>query len=177
MLERWLFELDNCCESTSVTYALRTLFKDSILERLIKTDMVALPVIDQRTAGQSHTTTKLVPRKGASDTWRDEMADILAAHELTRIVQDSRPPSIEEIQQSLPGVPIDIVEAVHEAALRAWWTDATRLYHIVRASIELSGLFEKMDLSMIKAEFCFGDFRNGPSLLRWATSFTKIRNR
>ena len=68
MLERWLFELDNCCESTSVTYALRTLFKDSILERLIKTDMVALPVIDQRTAGQSHTTTKLVPRKGASDT-------------------------------------------------------------------------------------------------------------
>ena len=84
MLERWLFEIDNGCESTSVTYALRTLFKDSILERLIKTDMVALPVIDQRTAGQSHTTTKLVPRKGASDTWRDEMADILAAHELTR---------------------------------------------------------------------------------------------
>ena len=82
MLERWLFEIDNCCESTSVTYALRTLFKDSILERLIKTDMVALPVIDQRTTGQSHTTAKLVPRKGASDTWRDEMADILAAHEL-----------------------------------------------------------------------------------------------
>ena len=38
MLERWLFDLERCCEMTSVTYALGTLFKDNVLERLLKTD-------------------------------------------------------------------------------------------------------------------------------------------
>ena len=159
---------------TSVTYALGTLFKDNVLERLLKTDMVAPMVHDLRTSdGPPHTTTtKLVPRKGPSGIWRHEMSDLLAASGLTRIAQDQRPPSIDEVLAALPGVPPDLVQAVHEAALRKWWQSATRLYHIVKGSVDLSGIFEKKDLEMIKSEYCFGDYRNGPAFLRWATGFS-----
>ena len=44
------------------------------------------------------------------------------------------------------------------------------MYHIVRASLNLSGIYEKKDLITIKT-FCQGDLRNGPRLLQWATSF------
>lgn len=57
-------------------------------------DMVAPPLVDQQgsnngiTANVPVTRTKLIPRKGVTDSWRDELRDILASRKLTRITAD-----------------------------------------------------------------------------------------
>ena len=142
-------------------------------------DMVVLPVVDMRTSanGQlssmlSHTRTKLVPRKGVTDAWYDDLNDVLSSYKLTKITQEQRPPLLQELIGLLPGVPGDMAEALCNAIHHQWWTEATSLYQIVRASIDLTGIFEKKDLSMIKANFIAGDYRDGPALLKWAMSFT-----
>ena len=144
-------------------------------------DMVVLPVVDMRTSanGQlssmlSHTRTKLVPRKGVTDAWYDDLNDVLSSHKLTKITNELRPPLLQELIGLLPGVPANMIEALGNAIHNQWWTEATTLYQIVRASIDLSGIFEKKDLSMIKANFIAGDYRDGPALLRWAMSFTNM---
>ena len=60
-------------------------------------NMVVSPVFDQRQTttlgnkgGVPTTTAKLEPRKGATDTWRDEMADILSSEKLTAITAEIR---------------------------------------------------------------------------------------
>ena len=139
--------------------------------------MVALPLIDPRQSTNQHntaisTSTKLVPRKGYTDSWYDEMGDILAARKLTAVANEPKPPTIPEIAAQLDGVPTNIIEAVHAAITYKWWQEATALYHIVRSSIDLSGIYEKKDLAMIKANYQMNDFRNGPAFLKWAMGFT-----
>ena len=142
-------------------------------------DMVVAPVFDQRPTnittlvnkgGVPSTTAKLEPRKGPSDAWRDELSDILSAEKLTQITGELRPPTLAEIAAKAPGVPQELVEAAHAQITAEWWVGATRVYHIVRASLNLSGIYEKKDLITIRG-FCQGDLRNGPRLLQWATSF------
>ena len=142
-------------------------------------DMVVTPVFDQRpitTFGNKGsvptTTTKLEPRKGPTDAWRDEMLDILSSEKLTSITGELRPPTIAELTAKAPGVPQDLIEAAHAQVSTEWWADASRLYYIVRGSINISGIYEKKDLMHIKSTFCQGDLRNGPMLLKWATTFT-----
>ena len=113
---------------------------------------MVVPVVDMRTSsngqlGQvlSHTRTKLVPRKGVTDAWFDELNDILSAYKLTAITYEKQPPSLQELVQNLPGVPFDMVEALLNAISTQWWHEATTLYQIVRASIDLSGIFEKKE--------------------------------
>ena len=132
-------------------------------------DMVVAPVFDQRQTttfvnkgGVPTTTAKLEPRKGATDTWRDEMSDILSSEKLTAITAEVRPPTIGELAARAPGVPQNIVEAAHAQIVTEWWADACRLYYIVRGSLNLSGIYEKKDLNTIKT-FCQGDLRNGPT--------------
>ena len=139
--------------------------------------MVAAPVIEQRQAthgssGYPTTSVKLVPRKGVTESWTDELADLLSARRLTGVSREQAAPTLGETAACLPGVAAHLVEAVHQALLAEWWTESTQMYHIVRGSIDIAGIFEKKDLTMIKSSFVQGDFRNGPGLLRWATSFT-----
>ena len=59
-------------------------------ETPITSDMVAFPLIDPRHStsqpnGISCTSTKLVPRKGYTDTWFDEMNDLLASRKLSAV--------------------------------------------------------------------------------------------
>ena len=61
---------------------------------------------------------------------------------------------------------------VHQLACQQWWSESTEVYYIVRNSIDLSGIYEEMDLEMIRTTFNFGDYRNGVGLLQWALGFT-----
>ena len=70
-------------------YALsRGIFCDNILNRLINSDMVATPVVDQRnttfhSGGEHHCTTlKLTPRKGVTEQWMEQMYDLLSNQKL-----------------------------------------------------------------------------------------------
>ena len=95
-------------------------------------DMVALPVVDMRTSanGQlssmlSHTRTKLVPRKGVTDAWYDDLNDVLSSYKLTKITYEQRPPLLQELIGLLPGVPGNMVEALGNAIHNQWWTEAS----------------------------------------------------
>ena len=154
---------------------------DSVTSLHSISDMVALPVVDSRTSTTSNNTPstgiKLVPRKGVTDAWFDEMNDLLAARKLTKITHEKQPPTIDEVAAYLPGVPHHLVQAAHAALTKEWWDESTALYHIIRASVDLSGIYEKKDLSMIKATFIIdGDNRDGPAFLRWVMSFSNIES-
>ena len=117
---------------------------DTVTSSSVISDMVVLPVVDMRTSGNgqigtalSHTRVKLVPRKGVTDAWYDDLHDVLSSYKLTKITQEQRPPLLQELIGLLPGVPGDLVEALTNAIHHQWWTEATTLYQIVRASIDL----------------------------------------
>ena len=72
--------------------------------------MVALPVIDNRPAANATlfgspvcTGTKLVPRKGSTPSWNDELSDVLAAHQLIEIKSEEHPPTHEQLSFTLHG--------------------------------------------------------------------------
>ena len=123
---------------------------------LLNSDMVVLPVFDQRTSTDgsatevARTSTKLVPRKGVTESWRDEMSDILAAKKLGKVAAEQHPPRLDYMQAELHGFPEDEIKAMHKTATEMWWSEATRLYQVVRASVDLTGIYEKKDLAMIK---------------------------
>ena len=168
----------NVCDSVAclaITSSLNTLFNSNSYDRIFS-DMVATPLVDQRNSTGAHgehasTTIKLIPRKGMSAQWEEQLSDILASLKLTTIVKETRPPTLNEVTAMAPNVPDELVAALHATATRIWWTEATKLYHIVRASIDISGVYEAKDLDHLKS-FWAGDHRNGPALLKWATSFT-----
>ena len=170
---------DVVCYDVCANDYFSALFNGDECDTVFVSDMVA-PLIDPRTAAGStgrvcpQTSVKLVPRKGITDAWHDEMSDILATNELTAITLEKLPPSLQDAALQLPNASINIVQAVQYALEREWWMEATLLYNIVRASIDLSGIYEKKDLSMIRATYFKGDKRNGPELLNWVTSFTNI---
>ena len=152
---------------------------DSVHSTSIITNMVALPLLDSRssssnTAALAHTRTKLVPRKGVTDAWIDDLNDILAANRLSAVANEQSPPLMQDVTAKLPGVPLHLIEAIHNAITNQWWREATDLYYIIRASVDLSGIYEKKDLSMIKTSFLIGDYRHGPAFLRWSVSFTNM---
>ena len=153
----------------------------SLTDLRVISDMVATPLYDSRQtpnitagtlSGPTGTSMKLIPRKGYTDAWHDEMNDMLALRNLTTITREHSPPTEMEVAAQLPNVPQNILEAVHNAITQQWWREATALYQIVRASVDLSGIYEKKDLAMIKSSYAMGDYRNGPAFLQWALSFT-----
>ena len=101
-------------------------------------------------------------------------SDLLSSNTLTDVSRETGPPSLQDAADRLPNVATHIIEAVHGALISEWWNEATSLYHIVRGSIDISGVFEKKDLITIKSSFVKGDYRDGPALLRWASSFTNM---
>ena len=101
--------------------------------------MVAAPVIEQRQAthgssGYPTTSVKLVPRKGVTESWTDELADLLSARRLTGVSREQAAPTLGETASRLPGVAAHLVEAVHQALLSEWWTEATQMYQLAHCT-------------------------------------------
>ena len=148
--------------------------------RAVNSHMVAFPVFDQRTSSvqlaneNARTSSKLIPRKGATDVWLDEFSDLLVARKLRQVSTETDPLAILDLQTQMPGAHQDVIESVHRAAVDEWWYEATQLYHLVRNCVDLTGIYEKKDLAMIKSDYCQGDLRHGPKFLHWATSFTNM---
>ena len=100
----------------SITRALQQLFRHNVIERLLISDMVALPVIDQRNSGNAYPSTaiKLPPRKGVTEQWFEQMNDLLSQLKLTQVTKEDRCITVAELQSLLSGVDSDIILAIHE---------------------------------------------------------------
>ena len=93
-------------DNTSVTDAMSTLFHRNTLDSIL-TNMVAFPVGDLRSStnvigDNVSTSSKLVPRKGVTPQWREQLADILSAQKLSQVAMERRPPTLEQLRAS-PG--------------------------------------------------------------------------
>ena len=154
-----------------------------VLDSDMAIPLVVMPLFDKRTTttdSQGYTlmgagtctSTKLVPRKGANAAWLDDMNDILANQRLLQIATERQPPTIEQVAATLTGFTDELVGEIYQSICDDWWAEATKLYHIVRSSIELGGVFEAKDLKTIKATCHFGEQRHGPALLMWTLNFT-----
>ena len=144
---------------------------------------VVMPLFDKRTSTTDSlgnismgagfcTGKKLVPRKGADAAWLDDINDLMASHRLIQIAAELQPPSLEQVGSALQDFPDELVAELYQAVYHQWWSEATKLYHIVRSSVDLSGVFEAKDLKTLKATCNYGEHRHGPALLKWALSFT-----
>ena len=103
-------------DCVSITRALQQLFRHNVIERLLISDMVALPVIDQRNSGNANnaypcTSIKLPPRKGVTEQWFEQMNDLLSQLKLTQVTKEDRSISLAELQSLLSGVDNDIILA------------------------------------------------------------------
>ena len=89
----------------------------------------------------------LTPRDGVSPTWNEYIRDKISAEKLTRVVAEKNPPTLSDIQTALAGS-IEYGNARHHHAVikKLWWEEATRLYKIVRPTLNLTGLFQEIDL-------------------------------
>ena len=90
-------------ECSAITNALSTLFTDNVLDRVLCSDMVAFPVVEQRntTTGGSNnipcTAIKLSPRKGVTEMWHEQMNDLLSQHSLTKVSNEQHPPTLAKM--------------------------------------------------------------------------------
>ena len=87
------------------------------------------------------------------------------------MASEKEPPELEAIQRQATGFSLATVTRVFYVIQREWRDEASRLYFLVRASVDLSGPYEQKDLDMIRTACCKGDMRHGPNLLSWALSF------
>ena len=96
----------------------------------ITANMVAFPITTSgkpSAAGEVRgTSTLLVPRQGATLSWRAEFADLLANHELTAVASEKNPPDIEAVKLQAAGFPLATITRVHLAILREWRDEATK---------------------------------------------------
>ena len=81
--------------------------------------LVALPLFDKRTSttdSQGHmligagscTSTKLIPRKGASAAWLDDIGDILSNQRLLQVTGEDQPPTHEQVSAALQDFPDEL---------------------------------------------------------------------
>ena len=101
------------------------------------------------------------------------MNDILAAMSLKNVVHEQQPPTIDSFISRLANHDMMTIHAVHQQATLQWWSESTVVYHVVRNSIDLSGIYEEMDLTMIRNLFYKGDYQNGVTPLHPESYFLK----
>ena len=159
----------------------------AICEGALSSDMaipqVVLPLFDKRTTTTDSlgnismgaglcTGKKLVPRKGADAAWLDDINDIMASQRLLQVAAENQPPTHEQVSAALQDFPDELAAELLQTIHEEWWAEATKLYHTVRSSIDLGGVFETKDLKTLRTTCNYGIHRHGPALLKWALSFT-----
>ena len=94
------------------------------------------------------TQTKMRPRDGPTIVWTDEMNDIMSTEGLTRYTNMTEP-TLEMVHQVVPRMNVNDANKLLADLKYVWWQASTRMYHIWRKSIDLSGSNEQLDLEYI----------------------------
>ena len=150
-----------------------------------------LPTSDSRQATHYDTSAPMVPYQGATtfrpaqlppasrwkprsktghSLWRTNLNDRLATSDLLDTA-DSPPPSLDDMSVTYPYMSATELYAVWLDALSEYRDENTELYHLVYATIDLSGPREEIDINHIARRFHHGVHRDGQGLLNWLDSF------
>jgi hypothetical protein len=116
------------------------------------------------------TTIKLKPRASVTRLWLDELNDLASVHGCSRVLALPALPSLHDVTEAIPRSDMRVATTFYELMELEWVSENTRLYHIVRKSIDLSGPMQESDLEYITQHFVRGEHRDGKGLLEWLKS-------
>jgi hypothetical protein len=108
--------------------------------------------------------------KTGHSLWRANLNDRLATTDLLDTA-DSPPPSLDNMSVTYPYMSATELYAVWLDALSEYRDENTDLYHLVYATIDLSGPRDEIDINHIARRFHHGVHRDGQGLLNWLDSF------
>ena len=113
------------------------------------------------------TTNKLKPRQQVTRLWLDELKDIADISGCSRVLSLGSPPTFDDVFKALPTSEVRMATTFHQLMEMEWVSANTRLYHLIRKSIDLGGPMQESDLEYISKHFVRGELRDGVGLLRW----------
>jgi hypothetical protein len=121
------------------------------------------------------TTNKLKPRQQVTRLWLDELKDIADISGCSRVLSLGSPPTFDDVIKALPTSEVRMATTFHQLMEMEWVSANTRLYHLIRKSIDLGGPMQESDLEYISKHFVRGELRDGVGLLRWLHSWPTIK--
>ena len=113
------------------------------------------------------TTTKLKTRQRVTRLWLDELKDLADINGCSRVMSLGSLPTLDDIYKAIPTHDARLATTFHQLMAAEWGSANTRLYHLIRKSIDLSGPMEEADLDYISKHFVRGQLRDGMGLLKW----------
>ena len=102
------------------------------------------------------TTTKLKPRQQVTRLWLDELKDIADISGCSRVLSLGAPPTFDDVRKAIPTSEVRVTTAFYQLMVEEWVGANTRLYHLIRKSVDLSGPMQESDLEYISKHFIRG---------------------
>ena len=139
-------------------------------------DMVALSLYGRAPPGSGNnhdlrgTTVKLKPRTPVTRLWLDELNDMASIYGCSRVLSMAARPTLQNVTDAIPRCDMRVATTFYELMELEWMGENTRLYHLVRKSIDLAGPMQEADLGYIAEHFVRGEHRDGKGLLEWLKS-------
>ena len=99
------------------------------------------------------------------------MKDVFSRCQLTHIIEQGQPHSIEKVRNEYPTANDIQIQNAYRCLYHEWQAHNTHVFYIVDASITLKGPYLEADLRLIELSFHLGDLRDGVGYLHWVRSF------
>ena len=85
------------------------------------------------------TTVRLKPRQRVTRLWLDELRDLADINGCSRVMSLGSPPTLDDVYKAIPTSDVRLAATFHQLMEAEWVSANTRLYHLVRKSVDLSG--------------------------------------
>ena len=119
-------------------------------------------------------TTRWQPRsRTGHSAWRSDLDDHISTSGLYDFT--TRPkPTLEDVRITFPDVTGYELFDLYTITEDAWHQANTKLYHLVKGTIDLTGAWADKDNNFITMKFHDGPNRNGLGFLEWCDSFVDV---
>ena len=124
---------------------------------------------------------KINLRSGNQDAWRRwtvNRNDVITAHGLDALMDNQLMPTVEVIGERFPKLSSAERQEAFVSACKQYLSENTKLYFLVKDSVDISGAYEQLDTDYINKSFVGAagsrSLRDGLGFLNWVESFFDI---
>ena len=124
---------------------------------------------------------KINLRGGNQDAWRRWLVnrnDVITAHGLDALMDNQLMPTLEVIGERFPKLSSAERQETLVSATKQYLSENTKLYFLIKDSVDISGAYEQLDTDYINKSFVGAagsrSLRDGLGFLNWVESFFDI---
>ena len=124
---------------------------------------------------------KISLRGGNQDAWRRWLVnrnDVIRAHGLDALMDNQLMPTMEVIGERFPKLSSPERQETLVASTKQYLSENTKLYFLMKDSVDISGAYEQLDTDYINKSFVGAagsrSLRDGLGFLNWVESFFDI---